>query len=139
MAGSGAIDPLRRFGKVATSARAPCTFPTLQDVDRVNQHREHQTLFTGQWHAADIEVLRRQDDIGLRQYLIRAQPRLFMVHVAPPLQVARCQEAPKHPSSSSLRRAQLNPSIRVKITISQLSDNDMCHSETLPTYSSDSN
>jgi hypothetical protein len=45
MGGSSTIDPLCRFGKVASFAGAANTPPTLQDVERVDQHGQHQTLF----------------------------------------------------------------------------------------------
>jgi hypothetical protein len=45
MGGSHAIDPLRRFGKVTSFARTANASPTLQDIERVDEHGQHQPLF----------------------------------------------------------------------------------------------
>jgi hypothetical protein len=60
--GSFGDDPLGRLGESATLARATHAVPTLQNVDRIDEDREHQALFTAQSAATHpAEELARQN------------------------------------------------------------------------------
>src|SRR6202030_4350288 len=98
--GSFGDDPLGRLGKRAALAGAAHPIPTLENVDRVNQDREHQPLFAAESAAAHpAEELTRQNYVGQRESISPLKFTLRLFHFSSLL----LERAPGCPTSGHHR------------------------------------
>jgi len=90
--GTAGVYPLARFGECAPLAGASRAVPALQNINRVHEDREHQTLLTAKSGSANCaEILTGQNDICKSERVPTFDPTVSLLHLptAPYSWVAR--------------------------------------------------